>query len=120
MKIDFYKALLQAITMKSAKQAISTVFQLDRCGGTLIQRDHYTLILTDYDHLYSTAIVMLIEQFPGLEVTTQQSDSSASGFIIIFSFPPQAPWHQRSETIQLILSALLLIAVATWTISAHS
>lgn len=106
--------------MRSAKQAISTVFHLERCGGSLIQRDEHTLILTDYDHLYSTAVLMLIEQFPGLEITTQKCDSSSSGFVIIFCFPPKAPWHQRSETIQLILSALVLVAVATWTISAHS
>ena len=106
--------------MQAAKKAINDVMNVDRHGGSLIQRDDFTLILSDYDHLYSTATLMLIEQFPGLEITTQTCSASNSGFIIIFSFPPQAPWHQRSETVQLFLSAIVLIAVFTWTISAHS
>ena len=105
--------------MRSAREAVRTVLDLERHGGTLVQRDDFTLVVSDYDHLYSTATLLLTEQFPGLIVTTQACSASSCGFIILFSFPPQTPWYRRAETAQLVLAAVLCVAVLAWTISAH-
>lgn len=104
--------------MHRAIDAVRTVLDLDRHGGSLVQRDAFTLVVTDYDHLYSSATLLLTEQFPGLVVTTQACAASTSGFIIVLSFPPQTPWYRRAEVAQLVLTAVLCGAVLAWTVSA--
>lgn len=105
--------------MRNARSAVQTVLDLERHGGQLLQRDEFTFVVSDYDHLYSTATLLLTEQFPGLIVTTQACAASTSGFIIILSFPPQTQWYRRAETAQLLLGVLLCVAVVAWTVSAH-
>jgi len=82
---------------------IRQLIHSDRHGGRVLCTDEHTLVLYDcgvWMDVYST---LVRESFPECDITIQTSQSSLSGFIVIFRLHPD-----RSVFFWIFLTLLLL------------
>jgi hypothetical protein len=80
----------KAIDMKILETGLRSLLDVDRRGGRLFQRDDETVILVDCSSFTSEQIECLQTVYPHLHVTVLQSESSLSGFLVVFQLASPA------------------------------
>lgn len=72
--------------MDAATRDIRSILELNRHGGTLIQRDKNTAILCDYELITFHAMETLSTLHPDVHISTQACAESSSGFMVVFVY----------------------------------
>ncbi len=86
------------MTLANLRKFLHNRLDLERTGGVLFQRDSHTLILADtaaFTRLHST---LLETAFPHVNFSVISCESSASGFIIMFTVAEDTRLWRRSAT----------------------
>ena len=99
--------------MYGIKNTVCMVLNLPQNGGKLLTGDDYTLVLMDYDYLSHAAIQHIIDQHPKLTVETHQSDSSSSGYVVIFTNHVSSNVFKTSVCMQICLTLVVVLVVCT-------
>lgn len=76
--------------MQDACRDVSRILDLQRHGGTLIQRDSFTAILVDHELITFHALETISTLHPNIQISTQASVDSSSGFMVMFIYKPYA------------------------------
>lgn len=76
--------------MQDACRDVSRMLDLQRHGGTLIQRDSCTAILVDHELVTFHALETISTLHPNLQISTQACAESTSGFMVMFVYKPYA------------------------------
>lgn len=92
-----------------ACRTIKRVLDLDRRGGTLVRRDHETVMLVDYDCVSQRAIDAICTQHPHIHVYVVKCESSSSGYMLTFSYVYTASWFASSSFAELCFCLILLV-----------
>jgi hypothetical protein len=72
-------------TLSQLKRFLNRRLDLQRNGGVLFDRDNQTLLMTDV-HVFTQAHAKLLESsFPQVRFAVMSCETSASGFIVVFS-----------------------------------
>lgn len=106
-----HSATKQKLGMLTAKLRRFLYSRLDmqRTGGVLFARDNHTLILADTAAFTSSHAALVETAFPHVRFSVVSCDSSASGFIVVFSAAEDNRTWRRSAT-RLLLHILCFIA----------
>jgi hypothetical protein len=99
--------------MQRAKRTINQVLNLERSGGKLLQRDDYTLILSDCEFVPYSSIQLIADQYPHLQISVNHTDHSSSGFIVVFALTPHLNVFKTSACMQLFLILTATVVVCT-------
>lgn len=101
------------IHMAHLERSLCSVLNVDRRGGRLFQRDNETIVLMDCNSFTSEHIECLQAAYPQLRITVVQSDTSASGFLILFQHASSAFRKTAAQlAFHLVLFACSLYALA--------
>ncbi|NBX17189.1 MAG: hypothetical protein EBR09_07480 [Proteobacteria bacterium] len=101
------------VDMAHLERCLHRVLEIDRRGGRLFQRDNETVVLMDCNNFSSEHIECLQIVYPQLMVTVVQSDTSASGFLILFQLASSAFRRTAAQlAFHLIIFACSLYALA--------
>jgi hypothetical protein len=83
---------------------------LERTGGVLFARDDRTLILADTGTFTSSHAALLQTVFPHISFSVVSSESSASGFIIVFGCDKEGDRAWQRSAMRLLLHVACLLA----------
>jgi hypothetical protein len=75
---------MSPLAVQKLRTTIALVFNTERYGGKLIQRDDSTIMLKDYRCMSVQLLHLIQEQFPQVDITVQAHEDSASGFVMLF------------------------------------
>jgi len=98
------------------RQFLHRRLNLQRTGGVLFARDEHTLILADTAAFTSSHAALVETAFPHVRFSVVACDSSASGFIVVFSAAQDNGTWRRSAT-RLLLHLLCFVAAVYATAS---
>lgn len=98
------------------RQFLSRRLDLERTGGVFFTRDDHTLILADTGTFTSSHAALLQTVFPHVSFSVVSSESSASGFIIIFGCDREGDRAWQRSAMRLLLHVGCLL-VCVWTTS---
>ena len=98
--------------MQALRATIMQVLDVERKGGRLVSRDADSLVLANMDFATQASLALIAERHPLVEITMGNSQSSSSGYIIIFSSRPQPRWYTSSAVIHLSMTLALVLFVA--------
>lgn len=105
-------------TLSVLKRFLQTNLDLDRTGGHVFARDDQTLILTDKQLIDSTQFRLIESTFPHVSVTVISSESSLSGFLVVFSCAIECGRARQRSYLRLALHLLCLVCAVYWTVRA--
>jgi len=83
---------------------------LERTGGVLFARDDRTLILADTGAFTSSHAALLQTVFPHISFSVLSSESSASGFIVVFGCDRDCDRAWQRSAMRLLLHVAFLLA----------
>ena len=67
------------------KKFIQEIMNCERSGSSILIRDENTVILTDCEDLVHDQIDAIIQKYPSICIEYASTQSSKSGFVVIFS-----------------------------------
>jgi len=94
--------------MDGLRETILTVLEVQRRGGTLVERDAHTLILADYDYASQSALVLITDQYPRTSITLSRSSASSTGYIITFTRLYSQAVYTSSAFVHMLLTSALI------------
>ena len=94
--------------MDTACRTIASMLDLKRRGGRLLRRDNTTALLIDYDFVPQNTIDAICTVHPCLHVYTHQSDSSSSGYVVVFAYEYRPSWICTGTFLQLVICLLVV------------
>ena len=71
--------------MRALQFTVNQVLNTDNNGTRTLVRDENTLLLYDNEFLSQSAMQHILERCPLTEISVQQCDASASGYIVQFT-----------------------------------
>jgi hypothetical protein len=103
---------MSPLAVQKLRTTIALVFNTERYGGRLIQRDDSTLMLKDYRCMSVQLLHLIQEQFPQVDITVQAHEDSTSGFVMLFVMR-DSPSVLRSSTFAqaVMFSCILTVAL---------
>ena len=104
---------MSPLAVQKLRTTIALVFNTERYGGRLIQRDDSTIILKDYRCMNMRLFDLVQEQFPQVDITVQSHEDSASGFVVIFVMRDSRSLFRGSTFAQAVLLAGILACTLT-------
>jgi hypothetical protein len=100
-------------SIRDVRQTVATVLGVENKPGSLLVRDHYTLILTDFACIPHASLALITEQFPTLDVTVHASEHSSSGYVVIFTMQPGTSVLLSAHGMQIVAFVFLSLLVLT-------
>lgn len=100
-------------SIRDVRRTVATVLGVENKPGSLLVRDHYTLILTDCACIPHASVALITEQFPALEVAVHASEHSASGYVVIFTMHPGTSVLLSAHGLQIVAFLFLSLLVLT-------
>lgn len=95
-------------------QQIRTLLDIDSHGGTLIQKDDYTLIAYDILTVNASEIDALLQCVGGCSIEIRQSNCSVSGFLVVIHQHNHMPIWRSADFFFLIQCLVLLVVSYTY------
>ena len=95
-------------TITRLRKNVALIFNLDRYGGKLHERDDSTVILKDYRCMSMRQLDLIHEQFPQVDITVQAHEDSASGFVVVFVVRDTPRILRTSTFAQAVMLCILL------------
>lgn len=96
---------------------LSRRLDLERTGGVLFARDDHTLILADTGTFTSSHAALLQTVFPHISFSVVSSESSASGFIVVFGCNRDSDRAWQRSAMRLLLHVVCLLGCVWATMS---
>ena len=84
-----------------------------RCGTGLLARDTFTLVVFNTSFVSQKMIDVILEQHPLVDVSMQSSETSSSGFVIIFTRASSSLVFVSSAFFQVMLAGLVLLSTTS-------
>ena len=100
----------------AVKKTIKSVLDVDRIGGKIIARDDDTIILSDCSRLMHEHIEIILKHHPFLQVQYVSSQTSDSGYIVVFSCCTQIAWYQKAAFFEMIYSVMMFALVCSYSL----
>ena len=99
-------------TLSQLKRFLNRRLDLQRNGGVLFDRDNQTLLMTDV-HVFTQAHAKLLESsFPQVRFAVMSCETSARGFIVVFSSCTGQDRAWQRSVVRLLLHILCFFATA--------
>ena len=95
--------------MEHVCQSIRDVLELDRHGGTLMVRDDTTAVLVDHELITFHAQYMISTLHPNVRISTHSTDSSSSGFMVVFVYSRGKPVLCSAQAVLYSYTAVCLM-----------
>ena len=86
---------------------VRDIFRLERNGGKIVQRDDYTMIITDCCQVSDTQVRALKTEFPHMSFDVVSSEGSASGFCILLHAFKSHQIRQNEHLVAVTLQCVL-------------
>lgn len=102
--------MLRMAAMAKLRSFLTRRLDLERTGGVLFARDDRTLILADTGTFTSSHAALLQTVFPHISFSVVSSESSASGFIIVFGCGKEGDRAWQRSVMRLLLHVACLLA----------
>jgi len=99
--------------MESLQDTVGAVLNIERMGGGLLARDTYTLVVFNMNFVSQKMIDVILEQHPLVDVSMQSSETSTSGFVVIFTRASSSPVYVSSAFFQVMLAGLVLLSTTS-------
>lgn len=96
--------------MERLRYELTTLFQNRKMHVSLIQRDDYTLIVSNCSVVLFAEMDYVSTKVRGVEITVEDSNTSSSGFIVIFTIYPKLSYWKCSLFMQYILVFFLSLS----------
>jgi len=96
--------------MQSLQDTVRAVLDLDRMGGGMLIRDTFTLVVYNTSFVSQKMIDVILEQHPLVDISTQSSETSTSGFVVIFTQASTSHVYVSSAFFQVMLAMLVLLS----------
>lgn len=105
---------MSPLAVEKLRTTIALVFNTERYGGKLIQRDDSTIMLKDYRCMSVQLLHLIQEQFPQVDITVQAHEDSASGFVMLFVMRDSPSVLHSSTFAQAVIFSGLLAVTLTY------
>jgi hypothetical protein len=105
---------MSPLAVQKLRTTIALVFNTERYGGKLIQRDDSTIMLKDYRCMSVQLLHLIQEQFPQVDITVQSHVDSDAGFAVIFVLRDTASALHTSTCAQAVMLAAILVTALTY------
>ena len=102
------------VAINQLRQELNLIFKNRRMEVLFLQRDEYTLIISNCSMVMFAELEYLTTKINGLDVTVEESHTSDTGFIIIFTIYPRRSMCTTSQFIQYIFVIFCSLTTVTW------
>ena len=102
------------VAINQLRQELNLIFKNRRMEVLFLQRDEYTLIISNCSMVMFAELEYLTTKINGLDVTVEESHTSDTGFIIIFTIYPRRSMWTTSQFIQYIFIIFCSLTTVTW------
>ena len=102
------------VAINQLRQELNLIFKNRRMEVLFLQRDEYTLIISNCSMVMFAELEYLTTKINGLDVTVEESHTSDTGFIIIFTIYPRRSMWTTSQFIQYIFVIFCSLTTVTW------
>ena len=99
---------------ESVKKFIQEIMSCERSGSSILIRDENTVILTDCEDLVHDQIDAIIQKYPSISIEYASTQSSKSGFVVIFSHWKTINIMKTSQFFQVIFCTLMVTIVLSY------
>jgi len=99
--------------MQSLQDTVRAVLDIDRMGGGLLIRDTFTLVVYNTSFVSQKMIDVILEQHPLVDISMQSSETSTSGFVVVFTHASSSPVYVSSAFFQVMTAMLILLSTTS-------
>lgn len=101
--------------MTLVRKSCEDIFDITRCGASILHRDADTLVVLDIDMISSDHVLYLCEMYAGLQICMHENAKSSSGFEIILTLAHSRTWYSRAEVMHVLLCCVVCVLISTLT-----
>lgn len=99
--------------IKLVRKSCEDIFDITRCGASILHRDADTLVILDIDMISSDHVLYLCEMYAGLQICMHENAKSSSGFEIILTLAHSRTWYSRAEVMHVLLCCVVCVLIST-------
>ena len=100
--------------MDKLRNELNLIFKNRRMEALFLQRDEFTLIISNCSVVMFAELEYLTTKINGLDATVEESHTSDTGFIIIFTIYPRRSIWTTSQFMQYIFAIFCSLTAVTW------